>query len=89
MSFFVEFKRNIYVFCAKIRLLMFQSEQGSLVRVGNRYDRTFRGSNPGGGEFPHPYRPALVPNILPIKWVPGPFPGGKTAGAWSLLSTPI
>ena len=51
--------------------------------------RTFQGSNPGGGAFPHPSRLALLPNQLPTKWAPSPFPGGKTAGAWSLPFTPI
>jgi hypothetical protein len=40
-------------------------------------------------DFPHQFWPALGPTQRPIQWVPGLFPGGKAAGAWSWPPTLI
>ena len=41
-----------------------------------------------GQDFPRPSRPAMGTTQPPIKWVSGPFPGGKVAGTWRWPPTP-
>jgi hypothetical protein len=46
----------------------------------------YRPDGPGieyswGGNFPHPFRPALRPTQTPVQWVQGLFLGGKASGA--------
>jgi len=46
-----------------------------------RYEANGVGSNPGGGRnFLHSSSPALGGTQPPVKWVPGLFAEGKTAG---------
>jgi hypothetical protein len=59
---------------------------GSL-RAG-RYEDRILVWRVGGRDFPHPSRRALWPTQPRIQWVPGFFPGCKTAGAWRWPPTP-
>ena len=43
---------------------------GSSVGILTDYGLDGPGSNPGGDEIFHPYRPALWPTQPPVRWVP-------------------
>ena len=52
---------------------------GSSVGIATDYVLDGPGSNPGGDEIFRPFRPALGPNQLPVKWVPGLSRGESAA----------
>jgi hypothetical protein len=70
-------KKNLHRFCLGVG-------RDSVVSVATRYGLDGPGiKSRCGRDFLHPSRLALGPNQPPIQWVPGLFPGGKVAGAWS------
>jgi hypothetical protein len=53
------------------------------LQAGRSGDRVPLGVGGGGRDFPHPSRQSPGPAQPHVQWVPGFFPGGKVAGAWS------
>ena len=74
----------------KIRAWFVLVGQDSSVGIAIRYGLDAPGIESRWGRvFPHPFRPALGTAQPHVKWVPGLFPGGKTAGAWRWLLIPF
>jgi hypothetical protein len=74
---------SYYIFVFK-QYIIFSAGRDSSVGIATRYGLDGPGiESRWGRDFPHPSRPALGPTQPPIQWVPGLFPEGKAAGAWS------
>jgi len=73
----------------RIRWAGYAADRDSSVGIATRYELEGPGiKSQWVRDFPHPSRPTLGSVQPPIQWVPGLYPGNKTAGAWRWPPTP-
>jgi len=79
----------IFFFCLNGYPLVRNHGPVSSVDIATDHELDGLGSNSGGDEISRPSRPALGPNLPPVQWVPGSFPGVKCSRGVLLTTHPL